>query len=235
MKTAMTLTAIVALAGLSATAFTQNLDAPQNALIHETADGKAYYLASSLLRSRLTFTDGDLPIKDLLVDEAGNLHAIVVDHPNWLDGDAAIAADLVYLAGAPGDETLRADITREEFQMLAQGGGYEPIGLSWASEYREAESARALLGQSINVSATAPHIAIDDFEISQGGAVMAVHFEDTGWRAFDALDGRIPVNALHFDYDAPQGWTVATTVNDAQINALAGRDTSLFLSASNAS
>ncbi|WP_420331844.1 hypothetical protein [Oceanicaulis alexandrii] len=85
------------------------------------------------------------------------------------------------------------------------------------------------------MSASAPGIAIDDLEISQAGAVMAVHFENTGWRAVGELDGRIPVNALQFDYDQPSGWTVATTVNDAQINALAGRDTSLFLSASNAS
>tara|TARA_E500000318_G_scaffold91017_1_gene89139 strand:- start:400 stop:1107 length:708 start_codon:yes stop_codon:yes gene_type:complete len=235
MKTAMTLTAIAALAGISATAFTQNIDAPQNTLVHETADGKAYYLASTLLQSRLAFTDGDVAIKDLLVDEAGNLHAVVVDNPNWLDGDAAIAADLVYLAGAPGNEMLRVDITHAEFDMLAQGGGYEPIGLSWATEYDGAQSARALMGEAIDVSASAPGIAIDDLEISQAGAVMAVHFENTGWRAVGELDGRIPVNALQFDYDQPSGWTVATTVNDAQINALAGRDTSLFLSASNAS
>lgn len=235
MKTAMTLTAVLALAGLSATGFTQTGQTEDASFLQETVDGKPYYLASTLLSSRLMLEDSLVQIKDLLVDETGNLQAIVVGNPNFLGGDAAIAADLVYRAGEPGRETLRADIDRTDFEMLSNGGGYEPIGLSWASEYDNARSVSAMMDEPISVAAASTNIAVDDIEISEGGAVLAVRFDSQGWSAFDSMEGRIPVNAISFDYDQPEGWTVVANVNDAQLNALAGRDTALFLSAASAS
>lgn len=235
MKTAMTLTAVIALAGLSATAFTQTSQTEDASFLQETVDGKPYYLASTLLSSRLMLEDSQVQIKDLLVDETGNLQALVVGNPNFLGGDAAIAADLVYRAGEPGQEALRADIDRTDFELLSHGAGYEPIGLSWASEYDNARSVDALLETPISVSGSSAHIAVDDIEISVGGAVLAVRFDTRGWSAFDAMEGRIPVNAISFEYDQPEGWTVAANVNDAQLSALAGRDTTLFLSAASAS
>ncbi len=233
MKTAITLTAVVALAGLSAAAFTQTSQTTEPEFVQETVSGKPFYLASTLLSSRLMLEDSQVQIKDLLLDETGNLQAVVVDNPNFMSGDAAIAADLIYRAGAEGQETLRVDLDRTDFQMLSQGAGYQPIGLSWASEYENARSLRALMGRP--VSETSAHIAVDDIEISEGGAVLAVRFESRGWSAFDRLEGRLPVNAVRFDYAQPQGWIIASTVNDAQLNALAGRDTAIFLSAASAS
>ena len=235
MKTAMTLTAVVTLAGLSAAAFTQNHPTDQTPFVQETVSGKPFYLASTLLSSRLMLEDSQVQIKDLLLDETGNLQAVVVDNPNFMSGDAAIAADLIYRAGEPGQETLRVDLDRTDFQMLRQGGGYEPIGLDWASEYDNARSLNALIGRPIAISDTSTPIAVEDVEISEGGAVLAVRFESRGWSPFDDMEGRLPVNAVRFDYDQPQGWTVAATVNDAQLNALAGRETTLFLSAASAS
>ena len=235
MKTAITLTAVVALAGLSAAAFTQTSQTTEPEFVQETVSGKPFYLASTLLSSRLMLEDSQVQIKDLLLDETGNLQAVVVDNPNFMSGDAAIAADLIYRAGAEGQETLRVDLDRTDFQMLSQGAGYQPIGLSWASEYENARSLRALMGRPISVSETSARIAVDDIEISEGGAVLAVRFESRGWSAFDRLEGRLPVNAVRFEYAQPQGWTIASTVNDAQLNALAGRDTAIFLSAASAS
>ena len=235
MKTAITLTAVVALAGLSATGFTQTSQTEDASFLQETVDGKPFYLASSLLSSRLMLEDSQVQIKDLLVDDTGNLQAVVVGNPNFLGGDAAIAADLIYRAGAPGQETLRADIDRTDFELLSNGAGYQPIGLSWASEYDNARSVRAMLDQPISVPDSSANIAVEDIEISEGGAVLAVRFDTRGWSAFDAMEGRIPVNAISFDYSQPQGWSVAANVNDAQLNALAGRETALFLSAASAS
>lgn len=235
MKTAMTLTAVAALAGLSAAAFTQGVETQDSSLVLQTVEGKPFYLASTLLGSSLVLEDGQVQIKDLLLDDTGQLQAVVVSNPGFLGADAAIAADLVYLAGQPGDEILRTDVARADFDLLRAGGGYEPIGLNWASEYDNARSVSALMGQAISVNADTPPIAIDDLEISEGGAVLAVHFESRGWHSFSDMDGRIPVNAVQLDYDQPQGWTVAANVNEAQLNALAGRDTTLFLSAAPAS
>ena len=235
MKTAITLTAVVALAGLSAAAFTQTSQPQETSFVQETVDGKPFYLASTLLSSRLMLEDTQVQIKDLLVDETGNLQAVVVGNPNFLGGDAAIAADLIYRSGEPGQQTLRADMDRTDFELLSNGGGYEPIGLAWASEYDNARSVRAMIGEPISISDSSANIAVDDIEISEGGAVMAVRFDTRGWSAFDDMEGRIPVNAVSFDYDQPEGWTVAATVNDAQLNALAGRDTAIFLSAASAS
>ena len=231
MKTAVTLTAAAALAGLSAGAFTQTNPTNETAFVQQTADGKSFYLASTLLSSRLMLEDGQVQIKDLLLDDTGNLQAIVVDNPQFLSGDAAIAADLVYRAGEAGRQVLRVDLDSGDFEMLSQGGGYLPIGLNWATQYDNARSLKALMGSPITVSASSEQIAVDDVEISEGGAVLAVHFETQGWAAFDTLEGRLPVNTVQFDYDQPQGWTIAATVNDAQLNALAGRETALFLSA----
>ena len=231
MKTAITLTAVVALAGLSAAAFTQTSQTTEDSFVQETVGGKPFYLASTLLSSRLMLEDSQVQIKDLLLDETGNLQAVVVDNPNFLSGDAAIAADLIYRAGEAGQETLRVDLDRTDFEMLSNGGGYEPIGLSWASDYDNARSIQALMGRPITVEASSARIAVDDIEISEGGAVLAVRFESRGWTTFDSMEGRLPVNSVQFDYDQPQGWTIAATVNDAQLNALAGRDTAIFLSA----
>ncbi|WP_306016609.1 hypothetical protein [Oceanicaulis sp. MMSF_3324] len=235
MKTAMILTAAAALAGLSAGAFTQTPPASETQFVQQTADGKTYYMASTLLSSRLMLEDGQVQIKDLLLDETGNLQAVVVNNPHFLSGDAAIAADLVYRAGGPGRQTLRADFDSTDFELLSQGAGYRPIGLGWASEYDNARSVNAMMGTPISVSASSEAIAVGDVEISVGGAVMAVHFESQGWAAFDTLEGRLPVSTLQFDHDQPDGWTVAANVNDAQLDALAGRDTALFLSAASAS
>lgn len=235
MKTAMTLTAIVALAGLSAGAFTQTEKSQQAPLVYETVDGKPYYLASTLLDSRLTLEDGQVQIRDLLIDEFGSLQAVIVSNPYFLQGDAAIAADLIYRAGAEGSETLRADMDSTDFQMLSQGAGYEPIGLAWASEYDNARSIRALIGEPIELGAASDAIRVEDVEISEGGAVLALHFESRGWASFDPMDGRIPVNAVQFDHVQQDGWHVAATVNSAQLQALAGRETTLFLSAASAS
>ena len=235
MKTATTLTAIVALAGLSAGAFTQTEMSQHTPLVHETVDGKPYYLASTLLGSRLTLEDGQVQIHDLLIDEFGSLQAVIVSNPQFLQGDAAIAADLIYRAGAEGSETLRADMDSTDFQMLSQGAGYEPIGLSWATDYDNARSLRALIGEPIDLDPSSDPIRVEDVEISEGGAVMAVRFESRGWANLDPMTGRIPVNAIAFDHVEQDGWHVAATVNSAQLQALAGRETTLFLSAASAS